>query len=200
MEDMVIPMSLGNMEDIGQDSNILPEIYEREERIVVDYSNLPDKYKHLLVSDEIRREGDLLERRVNELSHTLQHIKAPNMRAVEKFDLAGEKLQGTNTEFEKARAKTKKAQQAFERVKKERFDLFMSCFEHFLNKIDGIYNSLARNNSAQAVLCPENPVESYLDGIDYNCVAPNKRFQPMSSLSGEKRPSRHWHCYSPFTV
>ena len=48
-------------------------------RIVVDYSNLPDKYKHLLVSDEIRREGDLLERRVNELSHTVQHIKAPNM-------------------------------------------------------------------------------------------------------------------------
>jgi structural maintenance of chromosome 1 len=59
---------------------------------------------------------------------------------VEKFDLAGEKLQGTNTEFEKARAKTKKAQQAFERVKQERFDLFMSCFEHVLNKIDGIYN------------------------------------------------------------
>jgi structural maintenance of chromosome 1 len=59
---------------------------------------------------------------------------------VEKFDLAGEKLQGTNTDFEKARAKTKKAQQAFERVKQERFDLFMSCFEHVLNKIDGIYN------------------------------------------------------------
>lgn len=59
---------------------------------------------------------------------------------MEKFDLAGEKLQGTNTEFEKARAKTKKAQQAFERVKQERFDLFMSCFEHVLNKIDGIYN------------------------------------------------------------
>jgi hypothetical protein len=27
MEDMVIPMSLGNMEDIGQDSNILPEVW-----------------------------------------------------------------------------------------------------------------------------------------------------------------------------
>ncbi len=46
---------------------------------------------------------------------------------MEKLDLAGEKLQGTNTEFEKTRAKTKKAQQAFERVKQERFDLFMSC-------------------------------------------------------------------------
>ncbi|EFX74579.1 hypothetical protein DAPPUDRAFT_108789 [Daphnia pulex] len=70
MEDIVIPMSLGNMEDIGQDSNMLPE-------------------------------------------------------AVEKLDLAGEKLQETNTEFEKARAKTKKAQQAFERVKQERFDLYV---------------------------------------------------------------------------
>ena len=126
-------------------------------RIVVDYSNLPDKYKHLLVSDEIRREGDLLERRVNELSHTVQHIKAPNMRvrwfflhfSVINFLLCSSlgcgkiwlgRRKGTNTEFEKARAKTKKAQQAFERVKQERFDLFMSCFEHVLNKIDGIYN------------------------------------------------------------
>ncbi len=58
---------------------------------------------------------------------------------MKKFDLAGEKLQETNEEYEKARVKTKKAQQAFERVKKERFDLFMSCFEHILNKIDGIY-------------------------------------------------------------
>ncbi|EFX81640.1 hypothetical protein DAPPUDRAFT_211085 [Daphnia pulex] len=184
MEDIVIPMSLGNMEDIGQDSNATGSM---NSEIVVDYSNLPDKYKNLLVADEVRREGDLLERRVNELSHTVQHIKAPNMRAVEKLDLAGEKLQETNTEFEKARAITKKAQQAFERVKQERFDLFMSCFEHVLNKIDGIYKSLARNNSAQAVLCPENPVEPYLDGINYNCVAPGKRFQPMSSLSGGEK-------------
>ena len=58
---------------------------------------------------------------------------------MQKLDLAGEKLQETNTEFEKARVKTKKAQLAFERVKIERFDLFMSCFEHILNKIDGIY-------------------------------------------------------------
>ena len=74
---------------------------------------------------------------------------------MEKFDLAGEKLQGTNTEFEKARAKTKKAQQAFERVKQERFDLFMSCFEHVLNKIDGIYNvSLNLNSYVCVVFTP----------------------------------------------
>lgn len=58
---------------------------------------------------------------------------------MQKLDLAREKLHETNEEFEKARVKTKKAKQAFERVKKERFDLFMSCFEHVSNEIDGIY-------------------------------------------------------------
>ena len=47
--------------------------------------------------------------------------------------------------------------------------------------------SLAKNQSAQAFLGPENPEEPYLDGINYNCVAPGKRFQPMSNLSGGEK-------------
>ncbi len=51
-------------------------------RIVVDYSDLPDKYKNLLEADEVRREGDLLQRRVNEMSNTVQRIRAPNMQVL----------------------------------------------------------------------------------------------------------------------
>lgn len=47
--------------------------------------------------------------------------------------------------------------------------------------------SLAQNQSAQAILGPENPEEPYLDGISYNCVAPGKRFQSMSNLSGGEK-------------
>jgi len=36
-------------------------------------------------------------------------------------------------------------------------------------------------------LGPENPEEPYLDGISYNCVAPGKRFQSMSNLSGGEK-------------
>merc|ERR1712156_795682 len=43
------------------------------------------------------------------------------------------------------------------------------------------------NQSAQAFLGPENPEEPYLEGINYNCVAPGKRFQPMSNLSGGEK-------------
>ncbi|XP_064116039.1 structural maintenance of chromosomes protein 1A-like isoform X2 [Macrobrachium nipponense] len=63
----------------------------------------------------------------------------------------------------------------------------MAFFEHVSNEIDGIYKALAKNPSAQAFLGPENPEEPYLDGINYNCVAPGKRFQPMSNLSGGEK-------------
>ena len=77
-------------------------------RIVVDYSNLPDKYKHLLVSDEIRREGDLLERRVNELSHTVQHIKAPNTIRYNNVILEGQLRVTRYIEIREARKVTSK--------------------------------------------------------------------------------------------
>ena len=61
------------------------------------------------------------------------------MKAMQKLDLAREKLQETNEEFDSARKRAKKAKQAFERVKKERYDRFMGFFEHVSNEIDGIY-------------------------------------------------------------
>uniref|UniRef100_A0ACB8ELR2 Structural maintenance of chromosomes protein 1A n=1 Tax=Sphaerodactylus townsendi TaxID=933632 RepID=A0ACB8ELR2_9SAUR len=44
-----------------------------------------------------------------------------------------------------------------------------------------------RNSRLQAFLGPENPEEPYLDGINYNCVAPGKRFRPMDNLSGGEK-------------
>uniref|UniRef100_A0A673H7Z7 Structural maintenance of chromosomes protein 1A n=1 Tax=Sinocyclocheilus rhinocerous TaxID=307959 RepID=A0A673H7Z7_9TELE len=89
--------------------------------------------------------------------------------------------------FEAARKRAKKAKQAFEQIKKERFDRFNACFESVATNIDEIYKALSRNSSAQAFLGPENPEEPYLDGINYNCVAPGKRFRPMDNLSGGEK-------------
>jgi chromosome segregation ATPase len=61
------------------------------------------------------------------------------------------------------------------------------CLNHVSEAIDGIYKALARNDAAQTFLNLDNPEESYLDGINYNCVAPGKRFQPMTSLSGGEK-------------
>ncbi|XP_051155840.1 structural maintenance of chromosomes protein 1A [Leptopilina boulardi] len=195
MEDIAIPMLYGNMEDIAgetindtnNDANVsAQQQYERESRITIDYSSLSDNLKDI-DEDDYKKTYDKLNKAINDLQNTIQRIQAPNMKAIQKLYLAKEKLHETNEEFEQSRKKAKKAKTQFEKVKKERHDRFMACFEHVANEIDPIYKSLAKNQSAQAFLGPENPEEPYLDGINYNCVAPGKRFQPMSNLSGGEK-------------
>ncbi|CAB1336744.1 unnamed protein product [Coregonus sp. 'balchen'] len=140
-----------------------------------------------LAEDEIKAEMHTLQQRLNEQQSILQRISAPNMKAMEKLESVRDKFQETSDEFEAARKRAKKAKQAFEQIKKERFDRFNACFEAVSTNIDEIYKALSRNSSAQAFLGPENPEEPYLDGINYNCVAPGKRFRPMDNLSGGEK-------------
>ena len=49
-------------------------------RIVIEYVDLAEKYKELYEADEVKREGDKLQRHVNDLGNTIQRIQAPNMR------------------------------------------------------------------------------------------------------------------------
>lgn len=142
---------------------------------------------------------------------------------MQKLDLAREKLHETNEEFEKARVKAKRAKQAFERVKKERFDLFTACFEHVSNEIDGIYK-----------VCPSPRKKQFSSVINlinqifnayrrWQRISPPKRSwdrkilksptwtgsttiaSPLASVSSpcptcpeERKRSQLWHCCSPF--
>merc|ERR1719210_3050334 len=197
MDGIGIPMRKGRLEDIdddGEDASIEMSssqpshiIYEREEKIKIDYSGLNGSLQDLEEADDVRKVERTFEKQISDLNATIHKIQAPNMKAMQKLDEAREKLEMANKDFDTVRRKAKQAKQNFERVKQERYDLFMACFEHVSNTIDGIYKSLARNQSAQAFLGPENPEEPYLEGINYNCVAPGKRFQPMSNLSGGEK-------------
>ncbi|CAH2270118.1 jg7655 [Pararge aegeria aegeria] len=186
IEDISIPLLEGSLEEEG-DSESSAALQRRESRIRVDYSSLNDALKELEEQDEIKRKGDRLQKAINSLQNTVDKIQAPNMRAMQKLNEVREKVNATNEAFVAARKRAHKAKLAFEKVKKERHDKFMDCFEHVSNEIDAIYKSLAMNQSAQAFLGPENPEEPYLDGVNYNCVAPGKRFQPMSNLSGGEK-------------
>ena len=100
-------------------------------------------------NDDVRKVEKTLEKQINELETTITRIQAPNMRAIQKLDEAREKLEETNKEFVNARKKAKGAKMTFERIKQERYDLFMKCFDHVSNTIDEIYKALAKNQSAQ---------------------------------------------------
>ncbi|XP_028849002.1 structural maintenance of chromosomes protein 1A-like isoform X2 [Denticeps clupeoides] len=199
MQDIKLPLRSGTMDDIsqGEGSSQVEEsvssqktsssVLAKEALIEIDYSNLSEDLKDALSEEEIKLEMNTLQQRLNEQKSVLQRISAPNMKAMEKLESVRDKFQETSDEFEAARKRAKKAKQAFEQIKKERFDRFNACFESVATNIDEIYKALSRNSSAQAFLGPENPEEPYLDGINYNCVAPGKRFRPMDNLSGGEK-------------
>uniref|UniRef100_A0A672P5Z1 Structural maintenance of chromosomes protein 1A n=1 Tax=Sinocyclocheilus grahami TaxID=75366 RepID=A0A672P5Z1_SINGR len=188
MQDIRLPLRSGTMDDISQEEVSETELWQgtdlaKEALIEIDYSSLSEDLK----VHQCLHVYTIITLLLNEQQSILQRISAPNMKAMEKLESVRDKFQETSDEFEAARKRAKKAKQAFEQIKKERFDRFNACFESVATNIDEIYKALSRNSSAQAFLGPENPEEPYLDGINYNCVAPGKRFRPMDNLSGGEK-------------
>uniref|UniRef100_A0A4W6F4K9 Structural maintenance of chromosomes protein n=1 Tax=Lates calcarifer TaxID=8187 RepID=A0A4W6F4K9_LATCA len=178
MQDIRLPLRSGTMDDISQG-----EVYTHTKRAHTSsnfYTFGIETENYILVLFQLIQGS-------SQTDESSSQRTAPNMKAMEKLESVRDKFQETSDEFEAARKRAKKAKQAFEQIKKERFDRFNTCFESVATNIDEIYKALSRNSSAQAFLGPENPEEPYLDGINYNCVAPGKRFRPMDNLSGGEK-------------
>ncbi|XP_023166521.1 structural maintenance of chromosomes protein 1A [Drosophila hydei] len=209
---IVVPLLRGSLDDAVRQSDadsLEPSTSTMHDNLIeVDYRSLPRELCKLKDDSAFKKTNEQLQKDLQSKLDILERIQTPNMKAMQKLDLVTEKVQSTNEEFENARRKAKKAKAAFEKVKNERSSRFVQCCQHISDAIDGIYKKLARNEAAQAYIGPDNPEEPYLDGINYNCVAPGKRFQPMSNLSGGEKTiaalallfSTHSYHPAPFFV
>ncbi|XP_016978479.1 structural maintenance of chromosomes protein 1A [Drosophila rhopaloa] len=207
---IVVPLLRGSLDDAVRqsDADVASTSTAIDNLIEVDYGSLPREYTKLKSDSDFKKTHEILHKDLQSKLDVLERIQTPNMKAMQKLDAVTEKVQSTNEEFENARKKAKKAKAAFERVKNERSSRFVACCQHISDAIDGIYKKLARNEAAQAYIGPDNPEEPYLDGINYNCVAPGKRFQPMNNLSGGEKTiaalallfSTHSYQPAPFFV
>ncbi|XP_017682101.1 PREDICTED: structural maintenance of chromosomes protein 1B [Lepidothrix coronata] len=195
VQDLKIKLLFGTLDDISEvelgteteDTQTTSGIYEREERIQVDYRSLAEDLKDLQSEKDIEAHLKQMQQEIKCKETTLLKTAAPNLRAVEKLQIARGKFQESMDAFESSRKEARTCRQEFEEVKKRRYELFSRCFEHASIAIDRIYKKLCRNSSAQAFLSLENPEEPYLEGIGFNCVAPGKRFMPMDCLSGGEK-------------
>ncbi|XP_013040136.3 structural maintenance of chromosomes protein 1B isoform X2 [Anser cygnoides] len=194
VQDLRINLLFGSLDDISEaelgtetEGTQTTTIYDREEAIKIDYSGLANDLKDLESDEEIEAHLNQMQQEIKSKESTLMKTAAPNLRALEKLQIARDKFQESMDAFETSRKEARISKQEFEQVKKRRYELFSQCFEHASIAIDQIYKKLCRNSSAQAFLSPENPEEPYLEGIGFNCVAPGKRFMPMDSLSGGEK-------------
>uniref|UniRef100_A0AAZ3QS05 Structural maintenance of chromosomes protein n=1 Tax=Oncorhynchus tshawytscha TaxID=74940 RepID=A0AAZ3QS05_ONCTS len=163
-------------------SGSLDEISEVQVGQTRDHRRLVD-----LAGEEVDPQVERLKETVSSLEGVLQRSTAPNLKALEKMRVVKDKFQGVVDAFDASTKAARRSNQEFEQVKAKRFRLFSQCFEHVSVVIDQIYKQLCRNTSAQAILSAENPDEPYLDGINYNCIAPGKRFMAMDNLSGGEK-------------
>ncbi|EDW81202.1 uncharacterized protein Dwil_GK11152 [Drosophila willistoni] len=207
---IAVPLLRGSLDDAVRqsDADNTNTSLAMDNIIEVDYRSLPRELTKLKDDSAFKKMNEQVQKDLQAKLDILERIQTPNMKAMQKLNAVTEKVQSTNEQFENARRKAKKAKSAFERVKNERSSRFVQCCQHISDAIDGIYKKLARNEAAQAYVGPDNPEEPYLDGITYNCVAPGKRFQPMSNLSGGEKTiaalallfSTHSYQPAPFFV
>jgi len=162
------------------------KIYDLEDKFDLNYKKLRDDLK-MISYEQIDREEKLLIKQMSDIEFQLQKhlpstsvIDARSRQVKDSFEL-------TNAEFERARNAAKQARQAFETVKKERYERFNDLYEHVSGCIDEIYKSLTHSRAAVACITAEDAEEPYRAGITYNCVAPGKRFQAMENLSGGEK-------------
>ncbi|CCD69832.1 Structural maintenance of chromosomes protein 1 [Caenorhabditis elegans] len=202
---IALPLKSGSMADVeyeeddGDDTasqssqsatdgpSVSEEQIQREQHIKINYDSLPREYKDVDDDDGVRQMSNRLNVEIDELQKNVSKMNAPNLKANQRMAEVKEREAESTEELENARKKAKRIRQQFEKVKTDRYRRFQDFFDPVANTIDDIYKQLSRNTSAQAFLGADNMEEPYLDGIQYNCVAPGKRFRPMDNLSGGEK-------------
>uniref|UniRef100_A0A915P2S0 Structural maintenance of chromosomes protein n=1 Tax=Meloidogyne floridensis TaxID=298350 RepID=A0A915P2S0_9BILA len=160
---------------------------EAAEEIEIDYRDLRDSVKKLVSDTEINALLDELTKSAAETEEKLSKMVAPSSKLDQRIDKVKERENENLAKLDEGRKKAQSARRAFEKVKTERLKRFQDFFEPVATRIDEVYKALSQNESAQAYLGPANTEEPYLDGINYNCIAPGKRYRPMDNLSGGEK-------------
>ncbi|KAL8742548.1 MAG: hypothetical protein Q9190_004985 [Brigantiaea leucoxantha] len=174
--------------DDEQDASVLQPSVVQDYGIEIDFDDLDDDLKEADNDDNVEEE---LQSRIKTLNSELDHM-APNMRAMERVQVAKDRLATTDRDYEDARRRATRAKEAFSEVKERRLELFSKAFSHISEQIDPIYKNLTRDPislpmGGQAYLDMEDSDEPYLDGIKYHAMPPLKRFRDMEHLSGGEK-------------
>lgn len=102
------------------------------------------------------------------------------------------RLNATEKDYDDSKAAFKAAKDAFDEIRKNRYERFSKAFSHIQEQITHVYKDLTRSDQyplgGQAYLDIEEDTDRpYLSGIKYHAMPPLKRFRDMEHLSGGEK-------------
>ncbi|CAD5219780.1 unnamed protein product [Bursaphelenchus okinawaensis] len=197
VQNVDIPLISGSIDSLVQDESdesqptqsTSTEFTQRlTDSIQIDFSSLSNKEKRKY-EDETNATKEIiaLQKAMAEAEAKLGRIAPPIIDVNQRMEEVKGKEKETIDQYENARKHAQKLMHDFDKVKQNRLNRFSEFFDPVAQHIDEIYKGLTKTQSAQAYLGPMNHEEPYNDGIQYNCIAPGKRFRPMDNLSGGEK-------------
>ncbi len=154
--------------------------------ITIDFTSLKDDFKQKKTAEQERE----FESKLKDIAGELDRL-APNIRPISNLEQIEKQLKATANEFEHSRQEAKSAKEAFQEVKRKRYNRFNKTFSQITQKIDSIYKDLTKSKTfplgGTAYLSVEDNEEPYLHGIKYHAMPPLKRFREMELLSGGEK-------------
>ncbi|KAI4301093.1 hypothetical protein L6164_034409 [Bauhinia variegata] len=177
---------------------------------VYDFDQLSRTLKDRRQSDRDKIEVEF-KQKMDALTSDIERT-APNLKALDQYEVLLEKERAVVEEFEAVRKGEKEKADRFNSVKQKRYELFMDAFNHISGIIDKIYKQLTKSPThplgGTAYLNLENEDDPFLHGIKYTAMPPTKRFRDMDQLSGGEKTvaalallfSIHSYKPSPFFI
>ena len=165
------------------------ETLDISEKLEIDYSELPKKYKG--------SNGQTIRTKfiagIKDVEDKLCELQ-PNARAAERYKDAQQRYKEANKEVSTLKTQEAAITKRFISVKRERKRLFDKAFDHVSEHLNGIYRELTRDpnlreelSGGQASLTLEDEDEPFNAGIRYHATPPLKRFKDMEYLSGGEK-------------
>lgn len=179
---------LQRLEDKGKDIVATAERHQLE----ISMNDFTDLTEHLEIDTEaeFNRIHSEYEQKIADLQSDLDQMQ-PNMKAMEKYSVLLERIVKEEAEVEEIKRISNQKTISFEKVKQQRYELFMKAFQHISTTIDEVYKKLTKSTKhtlgGTAYLSLDNTEEPYNEGIRYNVMPPMKRFRPMEHLSGGEK-------------
>ena len=156
----------------------------------VDFTAMDGELKMCRSSSENAKLKTKFEGKISKLTQEIEGI-APNMKASDAFDTLTEKVKETVDDFNTAKETGRKANEAFNKVRKARTHKFNTAFKQIDAALKVIYTDMTKSSKhtlgGNAYLSLDDSDEPYHGGMKFNAMPPMKRFRDMEQLSGGEK-------------